>query len=478
MARFSLGSMAREEEGTAGDIPEGAGEAVLAEITESPAEDIGQAQQLVTELDEISGVIDGATGDADALDDVAESIQDSAATGGLDAPAAEAIAILVGRLAKRHEMPVHTGGRAFSTESFGDTRTRRTATESALETVKDFGKKIWEWLKIAYTKAKEWVLKWWKNFFDGATKLKNRGEKLKKIAENKTGDIAAGAKVNNDKVAEELRDGGQVITAAKLVSALETVKSQAAAGRASTIATALGDAVEKIVGADASAAKTALTEAHGRVLDKPSTITKSVAFDAGEGLETVPVAEWIGGTYTVLTYKKGTGDANAKTDEALADELGSARIKVMLPKDHKPMLKTEMEAANKATAMAICDKVIAIAGELTKSEASVKELVKKCDQAISYAKKAAGQTKDDGEKKKAGIARKVAQASLSSCTSGFSADRQVALSKANYALQFAAASINEIGKKSESSSTSGDAGAGEGAAGAGEGAGKGKGKGK
>lgn len=442
MARFSLRNIAREDDDTT-LISDDAGEAVLAEIVDSPEGDITAAASTAQELDELDAVIEGGQGDADALDSVADSLEASQDTGGIGEQAAEAISILVGRLAQRHEMPLHASGRMFATEGFGKTARRRTATESALDTVKDFGKRIWAWIVEAYKKAKEWVLKWWKNFFDGATKLKNRAEKLKKLAGTKEGALDPKAKITSDKIAEELRVNGaapspeQVITAA---TSLETLATNSVVANA---AEELGKTIEALIASDAKADFDEKVGQLSTSLIKAKTGLGGVQFDVTD-LDALAQEQFPGEVYSVLTCKKPSGDSS----EAVAERVGSARIKIMTAKNHKPLLKTEMAAATKDQVTTICDKITSVAAKLTAGEKWVKELTKSADQTIAFAKKAAGQAKDDA-KTRANLARKLASASLSISTAGFSASRQAVLAKANAALNFAAASLNEHGKKSD-----------------------------
>jgi hypothetical protein len=130
--------------------------------------------------------IESAQADSDTLGEIADTLEASEETGGLDPVAAEltevAIESIYSRLGiVRKEKP--------AMEAFGDKQTRVRATQIAVEDIKARMKQIWEAIVAAFMRVADWL----KNFFaavmDSNEKLAQRADALEK----KAGAIAADA---------------------------------------------------------------------------------------------------------------------------------------------------------------------------------------------------------------------------------------------------------------------------------------------
>lgn len=151
-----------------------------------------QAEAVVTEQEndiaDLTGAIEDLAEGADQMEGVADRMEDSLADGGEGyAPeaAAEATAALES-LYKRIGLRVKA---MPSLESFGGRNSRRSATQYAVEAIKEQIKKVWMSIKKFFKDMWDKLVGFYNSIFDGAIKLKARAKAMAEKIAKETGSI-------------------------------------------------------------------------------------------------------------------------------------------------------------------------------------------------------------------------------------------------------------------------------------------------
>ena len=145
---------------------------------------------------EVAGTLDdieSAQADSDSLGAIAETMEATEETGGLDPVAAEVAEVAVESICNR----LGVARRKYALESFGSKDKRVAATRYAVEEIKDVLKRIWDAIVAAFGKVKEFLKNFFKALFDSNEKLAQRADALINKATNVNGtpkekEIAAG----------------------------------------------------------------------------------------------------------------------------------------------------------------------------------------------------------------------------------------------------------------------------------------------
>ena len=132
--------------------------------------------------------IESAQADSETLGDIADTLEASEETGGVDPVAAElaevAIESIYNRLGiTRKEKP--------ALEAFADKKTRITATRIAVEDIKATMKKIWDAIVAAFMRVADWLKNFFAAIMDSNEKLAQRADALEKKAKATTGELAS-----------------------------------------------------------------------------------------------------------------------------------------------------------------------------------------------------------------------------------------------------------------------------------------------
>ena len=146
---------------------------------------------------EVTGTLDdieSATGDADSLSAIADTMEATEETGGLDPVAAQVAEVAVESICARLGVQRR---RPYAMESFGDKNRRVGATRYAVEEIKDVLKRVWDAIVAAFGKVKEFLKNFFKALFDSNEKLAQRADAIVNKATNAKGapkekEIAAG----------------------------------------------------------------------------------------------------------------------------------------------------------------------------------------------------------------------------------------------------------------------------------------------
>ena len=145
---------------------------------------------------EVTGTLDdieSAQADGDSLGAIAETMEATEETGGLDPVAAEVAEVAVESICNR----LGVTRRKYALESFSSKDKRVAATRYAVEEIKDVLKRIWDAIVAAFGKVKEFLKNFFKALIDSNEKLAQRADALVNKATNANGtpkekEIAAG----------------------------------------------------------------------------------------------------------------------------------------------------------------------------------------------------------------------------------------------------------------------------------------------
>ena len=135
---------------------------------------------------EVTGTLDdieSAQADGDSLGAIAETMEATEETGGLDPVAAEVAEVAVESICNR----LGVTRRKYALESFSSKDKRVAATRYAVEEIKDVLKRIWDAIVAAFGKVKEFLKNFFKALIDANEKLAQRADALVNKATNAKG---------------------------------------------------------------------------------------------------------------------------------------------------------------------------------------------------------------------------------------------------------------------------------------------------
>jgi hypothetical protein len=452
MRKFALALLA-DDTPIEAEVP-AASDEVVAEIAQDPAGDIAAAGETAAVAESSVDTIDSAEADAEALDQVADLVDTANQEGGLDPIAAESIKILTNRIRANLGMEPITG---IAVENFKSKHTRVKAGTLAKESIQSTAKAIWDYIVKLWDKLVAWLKKWYNNFFDGVTKLKNRADKVVKAAENKEGDKFTSAedkKLVGKSYAENLtwhKPGAfdavkpTVATGAQILEAWIELEDEdegaTSADMADDVLASAKTLIEKV--ADANGFK---TEAKGiyeefKKAGKGAPL-KGSNFDVESGFEVKSFHEYgIGTKHVFIKYPKGMeGD--------LAAAVGKMRLFVAGDTRMGTVTKLDMEAVEPDTVKKIAEKVRATAEMMLRNRAKLEKVAKSVATFLDSVKRTAGQHKDEAAERAHSV-RGVATAVHSFVTGGVVAGNQIVISLGHATLTYCADSLEAVAKAEE-----------------------------
>lgn len=197
--RFGRGLVAAMEE----DLPKVPVEEVMA--ADSAESDLVEAADASAEVDAGVGEIESAQADSDTLGAIADTLEASEETGGLDPVAAQVAEVAVESIYARLGV---TRTKMPAMEAFGSKETRVRATRIAVEDIRATLKKIWDAVVAAFGKVLDWVKNFFRAIFDANEKLATRADALEKRA-NATKGTAKETEMAAGGIAKALGVGGK-----------------------------------------------------------------------------------------------------------------------------------------------------------------------------------------------------------------------------------------------------------------------------
>ena len=450
MRKFSLALLA-DDTPIEAEVP-AASDEVVEEIAQDPAADIAAAGETAATAEASVDTIDGADADAEALDQVAELVDTANQEGGLDPIAAESIKILTNRIRANLGMEPITG---IAVENFKSKQTRVKAGVLAKESIQSTAKAIWDYIVKLWDKLVAWLKKWYNNFFDSLTKLKNRADKVVKAAENKEGDKFEGG------------DEARKLAAPAYAQHLVLSKADVGTARVATtreIAVHWDD-VSKANEADTSAdiADVILSDAQG-LLEKVNDAAKfkesakaifeamkkagtgaplkGSNFDIEDGFE----IKAFGGNNGPKLGEKGVFIKYPKgMDGDFARALGKVRIVVMGDTSRGNATNLDMVAGDPKDIKYIAEKIRDTAEMLLRERAKLEKVATSVKSFLDATKRVAAKYKDEAAER-AGQVRGVASATHSFITGAIVAANQITLTTGHASLTYCADSLAALGK--------------------------------
>jgi len=437
MSKMNLALLSDEVVDT--EVSDEAATAAVTEVAEGPDADLAAMDDAAGDIEAAGAVIDEADATTEVLDQVGDKLEEAEKDGGLTAPAAEAIRICLEHMGARLGIPAPA---SLAAEGFASKSNRARTTRLARESVGEWAKKIWDMLVKAYEKVKEFVIKWFKNFFDGATKLKNRAEKLKKAAEAK---VTAGAKVDakdakivNPAYGTTLTTGGKVASARMIAAILMVYKSDNQSKKAEEAIQFSCDSVEEMLG----------------VIDKPDEF-KNLVKDLLNSYEALPVIKPRGKKLdaNVTYHHLGNGKVVdslgdwwmylqiPKTGETI-DRLQGIKVIAARDESNGVSINTAMVAANPAEVVDIADACSEVSDQLTENKNLVADFGKNIDSIISALKRAKGNYEGDA-KDRVSLIAKAAKVTNAIMVKGSIMRDNHYLRTANAAITYGAESLNK-----------------------------------
>lgn len=145
-------------------------------VEDTAEEAIGDANVAAADIEAAEDTISNVQEDASTLDSLADSMQASEATGGMDESAAKIAQVAVERLMERLQMSDRKTLPAM--ESFGGHTSKLKATRIAVENIREQVKTVMQALYNMLVKAYEFVKNFMKAALDGNQRLKKRAEEL------------------------------------------------------------------------------------------------------------------------------------------------------------------------------------------------------------------------------------------------------------------------------------------------------------
>lgn len=408
---------------------EAGADSVEAELVEVNAEvvDLTQAEAETEDAAEVQ----------QEMEVVTESLRDIAKNGGLDRNGARILNLYAASLNRRIGAPANH--KILSVESFGGTSGRAETTVLAAESFADKAKELWGKIVEMFKSALNSVIALWNRIFDGATKLKARGEKVLKSLGSVKGD-AAGKTFVNQKLAEALHINGTV----NAVAAASAINKEASV--LGLIAKHSGEVAEKAIaaiegGADGlssvlSAAK-GMAQGYAKVTD-----AASVGVDKpGEGLELFK-SEPFPGNKAVI--------AIVPVDGAKAEAVGHAGYKVgLFDASKKPAANLNMPALSAEDAKAVAKHAIDAAAMLLSYKSAQKAAEATAKKVIALAESKAKEAPKEGEstegKLSAVDARSIARGAMSLTVNSAPPVAGLVLNAGTSVLQYVEQSIKAIG---------------------------------
>ena len=197
-------------------------EAEVTDFVEAPENDLADAAEAESELDEVNDGIDEAGETGETLEDIHEAMGESLEDGGMPEPEARALEVAVEHMCQR--IGFSKRRKAFpAMEGFKEKGADRIkATKVAMEEIKGRISQIWDAIMGALAKAWEHIKTFFKSLVDGAVGLKKRAEALVAKAAHSGESANAGKKVNPSGFGKTLVVNGSVPVNEALVSAYET----------------------------------------------------------------------------------------------------------------------------------------------------------------------------------------------------------------------------------------------------------------
>lgn len=154
-------------------------DAVDAEDADNVEAAMADVAEVETEISETSDAIDQGAQDADALNAIADTVEETEQEGGAEPVVAQVAEVAVEAIYKRLGLSAKP---IVSIESFGDKETRIEATRVAVEEWRKTAKTIWDAIVNLFNRIKDFIVNFFESLFVASERTLKRAKSLKEAA--------------------------------------------------------------------------------------------------------------------------------------------------------------------------------------------------------------------------------------------------------------------------------------------------------
>ena len=369
------------------------------DTAENVEADLGEAAEIAGDIDDGIAAMDQGEADADALNSIADTLEETEQDGGADPVAARVAEVAVEAIYARLGI---TRKPVSSMEAFGDKATRVEATKLSVEGIREVVRSVWEAVKKVLLQVKEWIMKFVDSIFNAQTKLQKRAEGVLAKAESLSG-APAEAEVSGSFIKElAANDKFTKEQALKTIASLNDYASGAQAFIQTAVFAEKNLAVEEAVKDKASfdAQKQDFKNPKGK---KSAEIGGEKAPEGFSWWTLSPEASGAQKVCVTLPNKALTGEAAYTAFATMKVKLVSTNTKIDVSNAKAPTLSPD-------EIKSIANSVIESAKAFEANKTTTKEMVKSLDDLASKATKTSTIVVNDESKEAAARAKIVARA--------------------------------------------------------------------
>ena len=133
------------------------------DTAENVEADLGEAAEVAGDIDDGIAAIDQGEADAETLETIADTLEETEQEGGADPVTARVAEVAVEAIYARLGI---TRKPVSSMEAFGDKATRVRATQLSVEGIREVVRSVWEAVKKVLLQIKEWIMKFVDSIFN------------------------------------------------------------------------------------------------------------------------------------------------------------------------------------------------------------------------------------------------------------------------------------------------------------------------
>lgn len=413
------------------------------DFADAPENDMLDMNESAGELEKLDADIDEAASTAETLDTMADSLKTSAENGGMGEDEARAIEVAVEHMLSRVGFPKSRARVMPSMEAFGSKSSKVRATMEAFETVKKYGKQLWDGIIKALETAKNWIVNFFNSMLDGCIKYSGRAAAMIKAAEAKKGSAPkeGAGKIDATSIAKVLNIKGIMPNGSNFAKEYKSFAANSG-GKSVTNDVANAEKLSKIVNElivdiandeNFNLAKKNLTTAMVGMAPGTEKVSKDIDKAGGERL--FEAARLFGqvSIFTLINPEQGEiktyvgPTTGASTSPDKADAMDALTPEEVI--EIATAAKTQM------------DSYAALKGALKSIEKVQDETVAACKKASAADK---GDTKDTS-KKNAAVAATAARCIVSLTTNAMAAKRSTDINITKAALDYCGMSLKTLG---------------------------------
>ena len=416
------------------------------EFVDAPEGDLAEMTKAVGEVESLDADIDESADTSETLEVMGDSLEQSAAEGGMSEPEARAVEVAVEHFRNRLGFPKRQVMPAM--ESFSNKSRRVAVTLEAAASIKDIAKKVWEGIINAFNQAIAWIKKVWEHMTDATKKYASRAEAMIKAAKAKVATKApADAKVSVSGVIKTLNVGGKMLPGGEFVSKYEEFTKTAVNLAKYAFAVNFGKEVNAMLVAikDPEGFKVATVNAveeMKKLATGAATTNKDIKAEDGMSVFEEPRTFGQVSVYTSLLTDASQAEKFGKCKVFLAASANA--VEVGKAEDATPLTPVEViKVADAAKVhMNSYQSFQANMGALEKAQRDVQTNCKKAAAEFGTFEKAEGKTN-------ARVAAAAARSVISITTAGMAAVRSNDIAITKNALDFCGASLKVLDSKED-----------------------------